>query len=299
MRIPDQFLDCALYLYHSVDNADNGVSGGGSGFLVGVPTKHLPGAMFVFAVTNAHVVNGGADVIRLNMKDGRRKILETDARKWIPHPRGDDLAVYPMATNDSEDKVAFVSLNDCVNAKLIGEHGIGPGDSVFVIGRFINHEGKQRNTPSTRFGHIAQMAHEPIMRDDKFMQESFLVEAKSIGGYSGSPVFVYIDMMAARPGAQGRSTGFLGPWLLGVDWCHINDWQPVRDAVGRPLNNKTSPPWDMQINANTGMMGVVPAWKLAEIFAMQSLQDQFAAAEEQALKERGPPPASLDITGGS
>jgi Trypsin-like peptidase domain len=299
MRVPDQFLDCAIYLYHSVPDAEKGTSAGGSGFFVAVPAKTIPGASFIFAVTNAHVIDSGADVIRFNTKTGGMKIAETDARRWVPHPKGDDIAVYPVSPDQSEDKIAYVGLDTFMNADIAHVEQIGPGDNVFIIGRFINHEGNQRNTPSLRFGHIAQMAHEPIKRKDGFMQESFLVEAKSIGGYSGSPVFAYIDLIAPRPGSTMVGTGIKGPWLLGVDWCHLNDWKPVCDANGRPLGNTQMPPWDMQVGSNTGMMGLVPAWKLAEIFMTKDMQDNFAAIEQQALNAQGPPPVTLDSAAGS
>ena len=72
-------------------HADEGSQG--SGFLVGVPAKKITGASFIFAVANQHVLDSGADVIRLNMVDGRKKIIETDPPNGIPHPKGDDLAV--------------------------------------------------------------------------------------------------------------------------------------------------------------------------------------------------------------
>ena len=65
---------------------------------------------------------------------------------------------------------------------------IGIGDEAIAIGRFINHDGNQRNQPSVRFGAIAQMPKDKI-RTDTGEQDAFLVEIKSISGYSGSPVF--------------------------------------------------------------------------------------------------------------
>jgi hypothetical protein len=132
--------------------------------------------------------------------------------------------------------------------------GIGPGDDVFIIGRFINREGHQKNTPSVRFGNIAQMPGEPIIDDDGIAQESYLVEARSIPGYSGAPVFVHIPI---GPGIELARTNIpewiqeeirkqqgineirwrsfmpMGPYLLGVDFCHINDRIPVRSAKTR------------------------------------------------------------------
>jgi hypothetical protein len=72
------------------------------------------------------------------------------------------------------------------------------------------HEGRQKNSPTARFGNIAQMPNEPVIIK-RFEQECFLVEARSIGGYSGSPVFGQEDHhLSARRGtlpAAERDTG--------------------------------------------------------------------------------------------
>ena len=56
--------------------------------------------------------------------------------------------------------------------------------------------------------------------DTRFPQESFLVEVRSIGGYSGSPVFVFIPPASPREGVKDWVPhGILrshGPWLLGL-----------------------------------------------------------------------------------
>jgi hypothetical protein len=66
--------------------------------------------------------------------------------------------------------------------KQIPPLDIGIGDEAFVVGRFINHEGKQRNTPTARTGIISQMPIEPI-HIRGIDQECFLIEARSFGGF--------------------------------------------------------------------------------------------------------------------
>ncbi len=86
-----------------------------------------------------------------------------------------------------------------VTPKLIQDYDLGIGDDVYTVGRFVNHDGKQRNNPVVRFGNIAQMPIEPIKQDDGHLQDSYLVECKSVAGYSGSPVFAYVPPFAKRP----------------------------------------------------------------------------------------------------
>jgi hypothetical protein len=116
------------------------------------------------------------------------------------------------------------------------------------------------------------------------------VEARSIGGNSGSPVFFYVGRYNSGAGPFRRTTDReYGPWLLGVDWGHLNDWEPVCDAKGRPIN--PARPQDTQVRMNTGMMAVVPAWKLAELLDEGPFAEHRKRETEKAREEMGKPPA--------
>jgi hypothetical protein len=163
-----------------------------------------------------------------------------------------------------------------------------------MVGRFINHEGKQRNLPSVRFGHISQMPNEKIRQDFRsFDQESFLIECRSIGGYSGSPVFVYISEFEERP-TDWELKGFppevitrnavgMRPHLLGIEWGILSKWEPVCDAKGNPVNSRS--PQGLQVDTNSGMMAVVPVWKLMEMLDMPVFVERRRKDEEKYFKE--------------
>jgi hypothetical protein len=233
---------------------------------VGVQSKGLPQKFwFLYAVTNKHVIIGGATTIRFTTRDGKTDVLETDERSWVHHPSGDDLSICLVSFDPNLFKFHFIPRANFLTREIIESLNVGPGDEVFVVGRFVNHEGKQQNRPTARFGFIGQMPYEPIVQDDGFEQESFLVEVRSIGGYSGSPVFLYVmpvvpDTFAAR---KVQTYGMYGEWLLGVEWGMLLNWEPVRNELTKPVN--PSNPRGMQVPINTGMMGVVPVWKLAEM----------------------------------
>lgn len=53
---------------------------------------------------------------------------------------------------------------------------------MFFLGRFVTHDGKQRNLPTVRFGNLATMPWEPVLTERGLRQESFLVEARSLSG---------------------------------------------------------------------------------------------------------------------
>lgn len=293
-RIPDQWLDLVVYLYASAPDAEAGVRTGGSGFLLDMPCESIPDARHVLAVSNRHVVESGASVVRLNTKEDRWDVLDLTERDWFYHPDGDDLAVSILSLDGAIYKYLTCGIEQLLTRDAVYKYDMGIGDEVYVVGRFINHEGKQRNLPTARFGNIAQMPYEPIKKRREnidILQESFLIEAKSIGGYSGSPVIIDAPLGQGRADDTGAISNPGGVWLLGVDWGHLNDWRPVCDANGNPL------PQGMRVALNSGMMTVVPAWRLAEMLEGPVLRDRLRQVESQMAAELGPPDASADHAG--
>jgi hypothetical protein len=303
-RIPDQFLECVVYLYASEQDAMEGRKTGGSGFIVAVPLPRLPDFCVAYAVTNMHVIENGASTLRVNTKDGKLDVFDLDPRQWIYHPAGDDLAICKLPFEERADDYdhSFISEDNFLTTFDMQDLNIGLGDETFEVGRFFNQEGRQKNLPSLRFGNIAQMPWEPIRqaRGNKyFNQESFLVEARSQGGFSGSPVFVHTNPGWRRPPAKMTEYDY-EKWtkldepqtfLLGVCWGHINDWQPVRDATGEPISS------GLKVRDNAGMMAVVPAWKITEMLHMPELVKARREEEDAEIKKRQQqplPPASTD-----
>lgn len=295
IRISDEYLESVIYLYPSAEDAEAGTNVGGSGFLVGYKLANVPGKHIVYGVTNAHVVDAGCTTVRANTKAGGVRIDELSDKRWVRHPDGDDVAVCVMS-NLEEIRFRTIGQDYFLTREKMAELNIGPGDFVFVAGRFINHEGKQRNLPTARFGNVAQLPWEKVRQSGRqtktgyFDQESFLVEARSIGGYSGSPVFTTLNPDWNRNLAPGVDLHKGNQWwLLGVDWGHILDWSPVCDGSGRPNH------YGQKVQTNTGMMGVVPSWKLAELLEVKELRDHRDAVEELALR-KNQPPSELDIS---
>ena len=284
-ELPAQFLDAVIYLYRSEAEAAAGEQTGGSGCLVSMPSAgEVP--PFVYAVTNAHVIRGPsgprAPVIRLNTVDGQVSTLPLDADNWKQHPEGDDIAVAPLGLNPHHHRFFLIPREVFVQHDEQGTYGgadrsgrtrIGPGDDVFMLGRYIGHDGKQRNAPTVRFGHVAMLPVEPIELESGIRQESFLVEALSLSGYSGSPVFAFA-MLSKQ---QMALTADSGPWLLGIDWGHLPDRRPVLDEDGNPHPDRS------YVRQNSGFMGVVPAWKLAELLDSEELSE---SREKELAKHR-------------
>jgi hypothetical protein len=186
----------------------------------------------------------------------------------------------------------FVS-HETVDVQLIGV-----GAEVFLIGRFINHEGRVKNTPSARFGNISMMPGEPVYVDAHTPpQESFVVELRSMCGYSGSPVFVSGDSYGF--GRHVAGSAFTPDLLLGVHWGHIVEPWTVETKIVRKAKQSGLAPDEQEVDqvfANTGMNGVVPAWRLTELLNMpkiKTVRDSEEKAEVERIK-RQTPGAALD-----
>jgi len=266
-RIPDVVLDCVVYLYEDEGTARKARSPGGSGLLVAYDSPGKTSASHGYVVTCQHIVDQGFLTVRLNCDDGQTADFHTSQpTEWFHSPQN-DLAVLPLAFNDKHN-IGYISPETFVSKLRINDLGIGIGDDVFLVGRLIDHAGNQRNTPSVRFGNIAMMPNEPIQNSHLGKPvEAFLCEVKSIGGFSGSPVFVHILPFSMR--WRTSSTGetelarslqprMEGPYLLGIDWGHmIGAKEPVRDKNDDKL--------DMYVQRNSGITCVAPAWHLLEL----------------------------------
>ncbi|MFZ3213363.1 MAG: hypothetical protein WA188_17815 [Terriglobales bacterium] len=305
-RIPNYIADCSIYLYESEEAADKGSNSGGSGFLAHRPSEIRGGYIHLYAVTNRHVIDDGFTVLRLNRKEGGTDNITTNPEDWISHPSGDDVVVFPIDLGE-RFKWWSVGTQAFVTHEIIETYRIGYGDEAFLVGRLVTHAGQQKNSPVIRFGNVALMA-EPITYK-KRQQEAFLVECRSLSGFSGSPVFVMTTQFysgedvnkirAARTqelGWEREQTGEVpeelsnpqskpvfidgtfGPWLLGIDFGHIPMWEHVYKK-----DKKTET--EFQVPANTGIAGVIPAWRILEVLNVPKLMKQ-RAREDRKLRKR-------------
>lgn len=149
-----------------------------------------------FMVTAAHVIDKlkecGAKEIQIcyNSKVGKNKeIFPTKYCDWF---KSDDLtvdvAIYQFQYDPSIMEHFYFDENNLLTQEKIEEFNFGLGDEVFVPGLFNQHTRTDRNVPIVRIGNIASFSGEPIQTRLGEM-EAHLIECRSIGGLSGSPVF--------------------------------------------------------------------------------------------------------------
>jgi hypothetical protein len=286
---------------------ESGTEYGGTGFLLA--DRFDDQRHFTFLVTARHVARAlekyddTGFVIRLNRRDGGSEPIEVQKVDWFYHPdESVDLAVAHWAVDWRRFEVTYYEVGE-------SGHGIAPrtevmcGDLVSIVGLFRLHAGSKRNVPFVHTGHVAVLpdASERVpIRDrttDKIIEaEVYLVEAQTLDGLSGSPVFYH---------STGTLENFPHPKngvplvytsrvkLLGI-YTGSWDGEPgVILAADRNLRGNKRVP--------VGMGTVVPVEKLLELIrehpevkkqreeAIQELLSQRAASSDSALSA---PPAT-------
>jgi hypothetical protein len=277
-RIPNRILESVVYLYPSQQTAQAGRGAGGTGFLIEVGAgqtrlAELSRSTTLYFVTNRHVVapdrGTPALVVRMNTQEGATAIIPTSPAGWIYGPK-DDVAIYPIGGLDARQyKFGAVPASTFLMRNDFYSIWAGPGDEVFFVGRFVRHEGVQRNTPTVRFGNISMMPFEPVDTASG-PQEAYLVEARSWAGYSGSPVFTYspeiqveVDQRLDYSDATAEWSGVTEIHLLGVDCGHFNTGY----------------------GDNSGMMVVVPAWAIWELLMRDEVREDREKEMERLDRE--------------
>jgi len=275
--IDPSILDCALYVYPSEGAAQQGVSAGGSGFLVGIPAP-LADWWHIYAVTNKHVLDGGHHVLRINTKNGGFDTITTTPDAWTTLP-DDDVAVLPLEVAD-KFHVNFIPAEMFMPEHNQGTKELGIGDDAVLIGRLITHEGRQRNKPIARFGSIAMLADadEPIRISEDKAQVGYLIDCRSLSGASGSAVLGFRVPHRGNMMMIGASL----PVLLGIDCAHLPFWTPVCEKRDR----RAALP-DMWAESNSGIAVVVPAWRIQAALDQGHLVDERRREDEQIVRDHG------------
>lgn len=270
-KLPAEMLDSVIYLYQDKEDAEAGVDFGGTGFLVTIPSEMFPDrAAYFYAVTNWHVVcRDGYSTIRINTREGA-DIISFDPSEWFFMPEF-DIAVIPMPLNFGNHKAAMISTDSFVNKDLFYNFRmLGVGSDVFMIGRFIDHDGGQTNRPAARFGNISVLPA-PIMQPNHKAADAFCIDMHSRTGYSGSPVFVYrLPGMEFSRHTPGANTEYLG--LLGIHFAQFPDLMELKSQEKAEAEAKSLIVEGKYVKGLSGMTCVLPAWTILEVLKMPKLR---------------------------
>ena len=263
MRVSEEVRKCVVFIGLPITMPDGlqGLSFKGTAFFVSVPSESIKGVYHVYLVTAKHVakkLEGQTFMIRINTQDGKSALVigERTQRWYYATDKSVDVALIsylPPKQFDYRHIPTTLFLPD----EEIRSKRIDVGDEVFVTGLFAHLTGAARNLPIVRTGNIAMMPDEPVPTKELGDIEAYLIEARSIGGLSGSPAFV----------RQGNKT-----YLLGLMHGH---WD-VSEADVDVIKDKTNQ------SVNMGIAIVIPVTKILEVIN----QDALVKQREQYEKER-------------
>lgn len=274
---PDNLAVC-FFLYPTKEQSERGEARGGCGFFVGTPFESRPGKAHLYAITNGHLIDGapGLPTIRVNKVGGGVDHFETMHDEWSG-PCGRDFRVRRM----SELRLGFhqwrhEDLDILADASAIADYGLGLGDDVFAIGRFIEADGRDRkNLPLARFGNISRMEETELEGDDFPSGPGYLVEMRSRTGFSGSVVYVYIGATGINLTNSPRRMPTGGAvWVLGLHSAQLNARGPAAEIRG----DRFDPP---STSFATAITHVVPAHAIKSFI----LNDPQLVAARKAAEE--------------
>ncbi len=206
----------------------------------------------------------------MNGKDGLPLWMRNASQvPWFFHPdEGIDVAVLAMASAriheyDYQEIPTSLFLTPERSARL----GLGVGDETICLGLFSPFVGHSRFTPIARAGIIAMMPDGELPHPRFGRMESYLIESRSRGGLSGSPVFVRNTVHPQGVDQDGTPIRFSVSsdfHLLGLLSGH---WQSTSDSTnGNDLN--------------MGLSLIVPATKILETL----LHPKLVALREEAFQ---------------
>jgi hypothetical protein len=278
MQVPDEMRKCALFVgYRTRPENDPIITG--TAFLIGVPTGGGTGIQYV--VTARHLLDRMDErvpgistmLLRMNMTGGKAKWIDFEMSNWQYHEdRSVDLAVAELPLDRETDHLCYRS-EGFATPDVIALEGIGPADAVAIIGLFSVHPGEERNIPVVRVGNIAAMP-ERVFRQNVGTKEGYLVEARSIEGLSGSPVFVHVaPLRINRPAERNLDWKY---YLLGLmhGYFHTAEGDSTTDR-------------DRGERFNTGISLVVPVDRIIEVLSYERFKGPRDALKAKQDRKRG------------
>lgn len=254
----------------------------GTAFFLAIRPGHT------YLVTARHCVEkaeayGGLHV-RLNRKDGGEPgQVRLEGPWYYPDSEADDVAVMPFpflfAGQNHEFDVWPIEIAAwAATDEIVEGEGIGVGDEVIALGLFTHRDGKHRNLPIVRSGIVSAMPGEPLEEPASGLEyHAYLVEIRSIGGLSGSPVYVVFRLGRYHHGTFEETRQQI--YLMGLVRGHWNkkseEFADFGDSEAEQLN--------------TGIAIVTPIQKAVDVIMnTEELVKQRKDDEAWLAKMTGP-----------
>jgi hypothetical protein len=283
MRVPDRVLQCVGFIAHDTPNPKYGATG----FVVAFQDAALTFTYYYF-VTAKHVaekIEPGSFVIALSGKNRRfvPVIRSAESLQWWYHPTDPDhVDVAVTLFNPPSDllEVSTIMNSTFASDDVIKYYNLGVGDEVNVVGLFTRFSGTTTHSPILRSGNIAMMPSEPIPTKDFGPMQAYLIEGRSIGGLSGSPVFARNTVYNISPDKRGEKITMYGAGnfhLLGLVHGH---WELPLDYDFKATEQAEA--------VNMGISIVVPAKKILEVINHPELIEMRKHFDAEGKKQNLP-----------
>lgn len=247
--------------------ADGSFKFAGSVFWIGQDNPKTGKAEPVYAVTARHVIEGirrtGVDSVwfRINQNDGNAVWLSSKLNDWFFHPSDPSIDIAILKTGlRSEWDHLVLPYSLCMRDERMAENEVALGDEVFITGLFRHHHGTKRNIPIVRVGNLACLTEEKVETNGFGLMDAFLIEARSIGGLSGSPVFLNLGITRMIGGKIKHAKSEPIFYLLGLIHGHY-------DVAAAEVDGEDIATSDVLTTerVNTGIAIVVPFHSIKEV----------------------------------
>jgi hypothetical protein len=279
MRVPDEVRQCVVFIGPQPRPMGDRLflSFIGTAFFISVPSETIKGRYYTYLVTAKHVarkLEGKPFFLRVNKRDGGSDAIQVGDLQWWYHPNDElvDVAVIPRSPLWNEYEYKTVPVDLFLSSQIIEERKIGCGDEVFIVGLFTKLSGRTRNIPIVRMGAIAMMPTELVPLESGDIN-AYLIEARSIGGLSGSPVFVQgtVRLKQFEPEVfEGHGSHY----FLGIMRGH---WY----IPPQTKNDEISIEENINGRVNMGIAIVTPADKILEVINQPKLKEMRNSIDDE------------------
>lgn len=294
--------------------ADSGFRAVGTAFFLSVTEEDSKD--FVYLVACRHVVTPFKDReqtepddrsiwIRVNRKRSSPRLYETKRSEWICHEdRFIDVCVFACnlsrweGEDDVDVGVVSASREIFTPEKERQQGELRVGDPLFMPSLFIGRVGSRRNIPVLRLASVAALAEEPVEWGSR-RRPAYLIETRSLGGASGSPVFLHTAETGRliSDGSEDWADVWLNPdtgeyelpyFLIGM-MQGTHGGQYASDFATDPEDERVVPA-DADFNAGIGI--VIRYQEILEVLNQNEMKAARMANVEQSKKDSGYRPAS-------
>ncbi len=301
MKVIAEILKCTVFM--GCQNGEN-FTPYGTGFFVGVPYKNSVSWQHDYLVTAKHLIDkdkAGCNSFRVNTRDGVSKsVFISKSQRWYDHPTEvADVYVTPIDVEDDWDMLVLPA-GMIASKDIIGNDAwITTGSDVFITGFFEEFNHGLKNYPIVRKGSIAMLPKERIYSEGIGEIESYLIESRSRGGLSGSPVFWYassddLDMKKVYEKKGALVPSGIKPVIRQNYWGLLGLIQGHFDVKDKDKED-SDPEYDSELSykkgvINAGIASVTPSIKIEDILNIPELVKQREEAEEEYRQRKGTTP---------